>query len=129
MNGKLSDFTKGIIQRFLDTFILIIALILIASSVRSIVRIRKAGGELFKVEEEVEKIEFENQELRMRLDESQSNEYIEKQLRDKLGLARDDEVVVILPSEEVIRKFAPIRQEEQETLPEPNWKRWVNLFI
>ena len=128
MPNKLVGFAIKKIRKFSGLLLLFLALILITSSVRSIVRIRRAGRELFEVEEEVEEIKLENQNLRLRLEEAQSDEYIEKQLRDKLGLAKEDEIVVILPAEEVVRKFAPMREEEEEFLPDPNWKKWVRLF-
>jgi len=57
-----------------------------------------------------------------------SAEFLEKEAREKLGLAREGEVVVILPEnvEELISANQPQISENQE---EPNWKKWLKLFF
>ena len=63
------------------------------------------------------------------MEKVQSDIYIEKQMRDKLGLAKEEEVVIIMPDEEILRKLAPTYPEEEQTLPDPNWKKWAQLFL
>ena len=84
-----------------------------------------------RIEEEKERIEVleqEREELQEKLEFVQSEEYIEKQLRDNLGLAKEGEIVVILPAEEIVKKFAPRIDEEEEIPLEANWKMWMKLF-
>src|SRR3990170_4508136 len=67
-------------------------------------------------------------DLEKKLEEVKSDDYIEKQIRDKLGLAKEGEIVVVLPPPEVVRKLAPKIEEQEDTLPDPNWKKWFHLF-
>ena len=121
------------IKRKLKTYsnyvlIAVFSLMLI-SLTRNILKIRTFRGRLTQTEERIEKLKSENEVLGEKLDTFQSDEYIEKQLRDKLGLAKEEEVIIVLPDEETIRKFAPKTEEEEEILPNPNWKKWFKLFF
>ena len=44
-------------------------------------------------------------------------------------MAKEGEIVVILPDEHILRKLAPDREIEEEVLPDPNWKKWMKLFL
>ena len=98
------------------------------SLVRNIVKINNVNQSIKDEEEKVEKIRQENAELKAKLEILRSDEYQEKQLRDKLGLAKEGELIVVLPEDEVLRNLAPKHVEEEETLPDPNWKKWAHLF-
>ncbi len=104
-------------------------LLMLVSLGRNIVKIKTAKGRLKEIEERIEKLKLENEELGGKLDTFQSEEFIEKQLRDKLGLAKEKEMVIVLPDEETVKKFAPKVEEEEEILPDPNWKKWFQLFF
>lgn len=93
-------------------------------------------GKVFAIKEEVErqktkvaKIEAENERIQEEITKAQSPEFIERQVRDKLGLVKEGETVVVLPEIEEVRKFAPRLSMEEDYLPDPNWKRWLKLFI
>jgi len=103
-------------------------LLMLVSLGRNIVKIKTAKGRIKGVEDRIEKLKLENKELEGKLDTFQSEEFIEKQLRDKLGLAKEEEMVIVLPDEETVKKFAPKVEEEEEILPDPNWKKWLKLF-
>lgn len=64
----------------------------------------------------------ENQRLKSALSYSQTQEFIEKQARDKLFMVKKGEQKVLIPkeSEETLK-------EKKEGLP--NWKQWWNLFF
>ena len=105
-----------------------VGFLLFVSIVRNIQKINSAGLIVKQEEEKLAKIEEENRELEKRLSQAKDEYNIEKQIRDKLGLAKEGEIVVILPPPEVLRKFAPEDREEEEVLPDPNWKKWARLF-
>jgi len=75
-----------------------------------------------------EALKAENQRLVEELRKVQSESFLEKEMRDKLGLAKEWEVVVVLPEPEVLRKLSPQIPEEEEVLPLPPWQQWLNLF-
>jgi phosphoglycerate-specific signal transduction histidine kinase len=89
---------------------------------------KEVGMKIEKEKEKIEKLKKEKEELQKDVEMARSEEFIEKQLRDNLGLAKEGEIVVILPDYETVKKFAPGIEEEEDLLPEPNWKKWVNLF-
>ena len=103
--------------------------LLIISLMRNIAKTVAAQKRIQKEEARVESLRVENEKLRERLEKETSEAYIEKQMRDKLGLAKEGETIVILPDEETLKKLAPTLPVEEDTLPAPNWKKWLNLFF
>ena len=75
------------------------------------------------------KIEADNKNLQEQLFETQSSDFIEKEVRDKLGLSKPGEAIVVLPDADSLRQLAPKMQVEEDTLPPPNWKKWESLFF
>lgn len=107
----------------------LLTVVFLASIFRSYSRVKKAETKITEAQGRVENLKQENNELEKRIEEMATNEFIEKQLRDKLGLVKEGEIVVVLPEPEVLRKLAPQRETEPETLPDPNWKKWMKLFL
>jgi len=114
------------ISRIIFVF-LIISLIISLS--RNISRAKEAKNRVNRAATRLEKVKQENLELSNKLETIKGEEYIEEQLRDSLGLAKDEEIVLVLPEDDVLRKLAPKMFEEEQILPEPNWKKWLNLFL
>lgn len=106
-----------------------VGILFLLSLIRNISKISEARKRIEKVAERVEKLREENEEIKKKLAEVKGEEYIEKQLRDKLGLAKEGEIVVVLPDEETLRKIAPSIPEEEDVLPDPTWKKWLKLFF
>ena len=69
----------------------------------------------------------ENDRLKRKLYEVQSPEYIEKQAREKLGMSKEGEYVVMLPASLSAQKKI---SGEPVIFPEqfPVWKQWLSLF-
>jgi cell division protein FtsB len=97
--------------------------------VRNISKARRVHEEIREKQEKVDKLKTENEKFKKRLEEVTSDEYIEKQLRDSLGLAKEGETIVVLPDKETLKNLVPHIEEEEDVLPDPNWKRWVKLFF
>src|SRR3989344_6078670 len=74
-------------------------------------RLWKAGDRIKEAELGVRSQELENQELKKRLAEVQSPEFIEKEARDKLGLGKEGETIVVLPKTELEPSFAKAKQQ------------------
>lgn len=111
-------------------YVLLVFLVLLMLSLfRNYQKVREVEEQIENKEAEVQKIREEGENLVKRLEVAQSPEFIESQLRNKLGMAKEGEIVVILPPDEVLRKIAPKLEEEEEFLPDPNWKRWMKLFL
>lgn len=99
------------------------------SVAKNLQTLEKSKNRIYEAEERVEKLKKENDELRQRQEVVNSIEFKEQQIRNKLGLVKEGEIIVILPPDDVVKKYAPqISTEETEEI-EPNWKKWLNLFI
>ena len=103
--------------------------VLVASMIKSFKRLSDGDELIAKNEVRLEKIKEENAKLTEQLKVIQSEEYSEKQYRDKLGLAKEGEIIVVLPEADVVRKLSPSIPEEQEIRPRPNWQKWFDLFF
>jgi len=121
--------TKKIVDKLVTYVSLGVLILLSLSLLSSISRMKNVGLTIDKEKEKVNKLKKEQEDLKKSLEIANSQEYIEKQLRDKLGLAKEGEIVVILPDPEVVKKFAPRFEEEEEILSDPNWKKWIRLFF
>ncbi len=111
-------------------FVLTVILLLffIFSIARNLPRVFEAKKRIDRALERVEKLKKENEEIQKKMAELKGEPYLEKQLRDKLGLAKEGEIVIVLPEAEILRKLAPPIPEEEDILPDPTWKKWLKLF-
>ncbi len=128
MFEKIISSAKDKFKDYLNYILLFLAFLFIVSLIRNVLRINQANKEILEAEERVDEAIAENNELKAKVEELRSSEFQEVQLRDKLDLAKEGEIVVVLPDEEILRKLAPKRIEEENILPDPNWKRWAQLF-
>ena len=108
--------------------IITLFVILSLSLARNILRINEAKKRVAKIKEKIEKLDEENKQLEVQLKEVQKSEFVEKQLRDKLGLVKEGETVIVLPDEDTLRRLIPPIQEEDDVLPDPTWRKWLHLF-
>jgi len=107
---------------------IIIFFVLASSLIKSIKRIQMGDAVIEKTKLKIEKVNEENKKLSEQLEITQSEEFLEKQLRNKLGLAKEGEIILVLPEADIVRKLSPIIPEEEEVKPKPNWQKWVELF-
>lgn len=106
----------------------IIFLILISSMFKSVKRIKEGDLIIEKTKIRLEKINQENQKLTEQLQMTESEGFVEKQMRNKLGLAKEGEIVIVLPEPEIVRKLAPTLPQDEEVKLKPNWQKWLDLF-
>lgn len=95
---------------------------------RSITKVKSAQRRIEAARAKVERLKQEQTALENELKKVQSSEFQERQLRDKLGLAKEGETVVVLPEAEALKGLVPQIPEEENILPKPIWQRWWDLF-
>lgn len=95
---------------------------------KSIAKVKEAKKRIETAKTKVENLKQEEASLEVELKKVQSEAFLEKQLRDKLGLAKEGETVVILPDKKALQDLVPAVPEEEDTLPKPVWQRWLDLF-
>jgi len=129
----LIRFLKSILSKARSApkvILLIIGILLLYTLIRNVVRYRDINLRLSSSRESLSELHDENERLLEEVSSVKTIGYIEAQARDKLGLAYEGETVLVLPDEATLRKLSPRLQKVEETkLPDPNWKKWWNLFF
>jgi len=95
-----------------------------------VIKLSFSSLNLFRVDDRLKKererllvLKKENMELKKELEEVKTERYVEEVARDKLGMGRKGETIVVLPEieyEEVERK----RGRKLE-----NWEKWYRVFF
>jgi cell division protein FtsB len=104
-------------------FVLLISYNLISQIISTL----KSGERVDQATEILNQLENENKNLKVRLEEVKSKDFIETQARDKLGLAKEGEVVVIIPDEKIDLLLGLEKKQQEARLPNP--LGWWKLFF
>ena len=107
---------------------ILIALLGIAL-VSDIQRVNQIKAQVQAEKAKVAGIQAQNNKLMTELTQTQNPDFIEKEIRNQLGLGKTGEAVVVLPDDDTLRKLAPQVPVEADTLPPPDWKKWEKLFF
>ena len=102
---------------------------LLVSTVKNLQKVAGIKSAVQAEKAKVEKMKADNAALQAQIAQIQSPEFIESQIRNKLGLVKPGEAIVVLPDADTLRKLAPQMPVEEDSLPDPNWKKWEKLFI
>jgi len=102
----------------------------LSSFIKSYIRLRASDQRLFTAQDELKQLEQQKKDLLRQLELVETDEYKEFQAREKLGLIKEGELVVILPSEDILRRLSPRKADSfQLELPQPNWRKWVEVLF
>jgi cell division protein FtsB len=105
--------------------IFIFTLWLIFSVSRQVYSLFKAGKRVSSAEQTLTQLEQEKEKLQKELAYRESNEFIEKEARDRLGLAKEGETIAILPKK--------LQDQSQSKTPEQsqtsNFSRWFQRLF
>lgn len=120
----------NLLQLSTKKVIIILFIIATISIVRSIYGLLGKDNAVREAEKNVEELRQEQAQLIELQKTVNSPEFIEKEARNRLGLVKEGEVVVILPPADVLRSIAPPEQ-GMENYPEedPVWRRWSKMFF
>lgn len=127
-NITLKDVNSGL-QKVVGYGIWLLILLLSVSVARNLAKKASFMREIVKEKEKVAKMERLNRDLENQIAATQRVDFIEKQVRNKLGLVKSGEALVVLPDPEILKKLAPVVDDQNDTLPDPNWKKWEHLFF
>lgn len=114
-------------RKFLPLLISFLSLILIFNLSREVVRLSKAGQRIEEARDKVQELKLENWQLKKELDYRQTDEFLEQEIRNKLGMAKKDETIVILPRE-TVEKFASQAATRVEEKQLSSWQQWLEIF-
>lgn len=137
-HGVIGKIYRDMIRQFLSSKMRILTSLLVgfimlaylSSFIKSYIRLRASDQRLYTAQDELKELEQQKKNLQRQLELVETDEYKEYQAREKLGLIKEGELVVILPSEDILRRLSPRKADsEQLTLPLPNWRKWIEILF
>lgn len=126
---NLLNSSKNKLSRFTNYLVWFFIALLTISIIRNIGKVTRIRGEIEEEKKKIAKMQSENEELSKKVLETENPEFVEREIRNKLGLVKEGEATVVLPEEEVLKKLAPKIKPDGDSLPDPNWRKWFNLFF
>ena len=117
-------------RRRIILVVLVVGVYFIVALWRNLGDFSGLDGRVSEVEDEVSELRRENEELKRLSEKTTSDEFVEQEIRDKLGLVKPGEKVVILPEEYIDDSGGFVESSEPSEVKElENWKKWWNLFF
>lgn len=104
---------------------MIIASLLVNLS-RNIYRLLKSQDRLRLANEQLVEAQQDNQELKWKKRFFDTDEFIEQEARNKLFMAKEGEMIVVLP--EGLRDLPEEQSAINSGLVLPIWRQWLDLF-
>lgn len=110
-------------KKILPIIAIIILLIVIKNNTTGIFRTLEDENTAETLKEKLAQEKKKNQFLKERLFRVKTNQFVEEEAREKLGMNRPGEYVVIAPTS------TPLDKTRIEIDTKPNWQRWWDLFF
>jgi cell division protein FtsB len=113
-------------RRLKNWLILGVGLLVIWWLGKDLVKLINQNQRLEDLEKRYEEAKTENEYLLAELNWVGSDEFIEEEARNKLGLGKEGEVFLVLP-EGIVNRQQAIGNKADEG--ESNWRAWLELFV
>lgn len=110
-------------RKYISLFINLVSIFVILGVLRSLYSLWQKKDIVPSRREELAKLEQRQRNLKKKLEEAQSPEFIEKTARESLGMIKEGEAIVLLPR----TQNPELNDQKEETMP--NWKKWWKLFF
>lgn len=105
--------------------IILISLLVAYNLISQIIEATKSEERLSNAAEIVYRLEIKNKELKKRLESIQSAQFIEEEARNRLGLGKEGETIVVIPDEKIKQVLGAT---ESAQIRLPNWLGWLKMF-
>ena len=112
-------------RNFLLFLGVLVSIILVVNSTKRILTFRATSMKVTEVQTRLDELRRENEALKKELEYKKSDEFAEEEIRNKLGMVKEGETVVIIPKEEDQPSSAKAIEGKQK----PNWEKWRDLFF
>ena len=103
---------------------MLVGVILAVNSAKRIHSFSQTSQKVQEAEDRLLELRKENEALKNELKYKESAEFAEKEIRDKLGLAKEGEAIVVIPQES-----GKDDQESGGQDTRPKWQKWRDLFF
>lgn len=118
----ISVYNKDMRRKLLLIGAILVSLLLAYNSARRILTFKTTSEKVKEAEVRLEEIKLENEKLKQDLAYKESSQFAEAEIRNKLGLVKEGEAVVVVPRDEVA-------DDVQLTTDKPNWVKWKERFF
>ncbi len=95
--------------------------------INQIIEATRSGERLSEAADTMYKLEAKNKELKNKLSQVQSPEFIEEAIRNQLGFSKKGETVVVIPEDKLTSVLGASQSAAVVRLP--NWLGWVKVFF
>lgn len=112
-------------SKLMRAVVLIVCVVIAIAVLRSVYVLSQKKNVMTDRQEVLTSLAAKNRELQEELKEATSPSFIEKQARDKLGLVREGETVVLLDK----TKIRNMGNEPTKPTGVSSWKQWWGLFF
>jgi len=112
-------------RRLLLVGAVLVSIFLCVNSFNKIRSLRTTSQNVQDEEVRLKKLQLENEALKQELEYKKSEKFVEEQIRNNLGLAKEGEEVFSLPNQ-VNAGNNPGSVNKKQV---PNWKKWRNLIV
>ena len=116
-------------KRLLAYLIMIISLFISVKLVKDIYKLWHIEDRLLKADKELLGVKEVQLELKQQLGKTENNQWWERQVRDKLMMARFNEKIAIVPEEVLNREGRDEVRKEIIEKDKAVWEKWRDLFI
>ncbi|MDP3988586.1 MAG: septum formation initiator family protein [Candidatus Levybacteria bacterium] len=104
----------------------VVSIFIINNLVQSIYGLWNKQDLLVKAQKDLENQKKENEKMKKQITVVYSQEFVEKEARDKLFMVKKGESQVII-QEDLLKASSSARDKKEDNLP--NWRKWLNLFF
>ncbi|MBI3887729.1 septum formation initiator family protein [Candidatus Microgenomates bacterium] len=111
-------------KKIAKLLIILFSVYLIVTTTKAIFDLWKAGDKLVSRQNKLNQLQTQRDNLMREKAKIDSPLYLEEIARDKLGMSKEGENVIIIPKELLVDNSK--KQVEAEI---PNWKKWINLLM
>ncbi len=117
-------------RQVFSILVVLVGIYFIIALSRDLVELLSARERLEREQSEVERLSQEQQKLAEQLGYVMSDEFVEKEAREKLLMGKPGEVVMLLPpEEEKVGQEGLTQVKESSKVKElANWQKWIQLF-
>lgn len=122
----MSSIKYFMIKKIVLGLIALVILVIAYNLMTQIMEATKSGERLSQAADAVFRLEARNRQLKEKLLQIQSPEFIEEEIRDKLGLAKPGETVVVIPEEKL---KSVLGASSSAVVRLPNWLGWLKVFF
>lgn len=115
--------TMKLKKEYLTLILLVMLILLTISVVRSWIVLSGRADDIKQAENRLEEANKKNDDLKKQLAQVESEQYIEKEARNKLNMGKSGETVLLLPTISVLPEPSPTPYENYS-----NFQKWLKLF-